>query len=276
MKKVMAMVALMAVAFMGALLTANADSYVIASGVGTKISRVPYTITTPGFYYLAQNLTIAPIAGNVAITVEADNVTLDLMGFVLSGVGKSDDGIVFSGIRSNVEIRNGSLRDFNGKGIYALDARGIRVISLRVRDTAAAGIELGGTDHLVMNCSVKSAGGHGILVGTGSLVKGNLVLNNADYGIKAYGGSSLVGNVVASNGLGIAAASFSLVTDNTVANNTSNGIYAADKCTLSRNTAYNNTGTGIATGIYCTITNNTTDGLTYGSNCTTADNTVAP
>ena len=273
----MAAIAFLAVAFMCALPKASADSYVIpGSGVGTKISHVPYTITTPGFYYLAQNLTIAPIAGNVAITVEADDVTLDLMGFALSGVGKSNDGIVFSGIRSNVEIRNGSLRNFNGKGIYALDAKGIRVISLRVRDTAAAGIELSGTNHLVMDCTVIGAGGHGILAGTGSLVKGNIVINNTDYGIKAYDGSNVVGNVAAANGLGIAAAVFSSVIDNTVANNTSNGISVADNCTVSRNTAYNNTGTGIRTGIYCTITNNTADGLTYGSNCTTADNTETP
>jgi parallel beta-helix repeat protein len=275
MKKGMALVAFLAMALMGAIPTASADSYVIAGGVGTKISYVPYTISSPGFYYLAQNLTLAPVNAN-AITVQADNVTLDLMGFALSGVGKTKDGIVLSGTRSNVEIRNGTLRSFSGKGIYALDARGIRVISLRVRDTAGTGIELGGTDHLVMDCSVKSAGGFGIFAGTGSLVKGNLVMNNTDYGIKAYGGSNVVGNVAASNSVGIAASFFSSVIDNTVANNTSNGISVADNCTVSRNTAYNNTGTGIITGIYCTITNNTTDGLTYGNNSTPVNNTVAP
>jgi hypothetical protein len=275
MKKVLAMAALLVVACAGALPAASADSYVIAGGVGIKISYVPYTITSPGFYYLAQNLTLAPVNAS-AITVQADDVTLDLMGFSLSGTGKTIDGIVLSGVRSNVEIRNGSLRNFSAKGIYALDSRGIRVISLRVGDTAATGIELGGTNHLVMDCSVKSAGGHGIFAGTGSLVKGNLVMNNTDYGIKANDGSNVVSNVAASNGLGIAAARFSSVIDNTVASNTSNGISAADNCTVTRNTAYNNSGTGITTGIYCTITNNTTDGLTHGSNCTIADNTLTP
>ena len=66
------------------------------------------------------------------------------------------------------------------------------------------------------------------------------------------------------------------MTDNTVSGNSSDGISAADYCTITRNTAYNNTGTGIANGNYCTITNDTADGLTYGSNCTTADNTVTP
>ena len=89
MKKVMPMVALLAMAFMGALPPASADSYVIAGGVGTKITTLPYTIRTPGFYYLAQNLTYTAIPGN-AVTVQADDVTLDLMGFSLTGVGKTN------------------------------------------------------------------------------------------------------------------------------------------------------------------------------------------
>jgi hypothetical protein len=38
---------------------ADGDFYVIAGGggVGTKISSLPYTITKPGFYYLAGNVT---------------------------------------------------------------------------------------------------------------------------------------------------------------------------------------------------------------------------
>ena len=178
----------------------------VGAVAGTKITSVPCTITVPGFYYLAQNLTYAPIPGN-AITVQADNVTLDLMGFSLSGVGKTSDGIVLSGIRSNVEIRNGTIRGFSGRGVTASDTgcKGLRIISLRVIDTAATGIHIGGTDHLVVDCSVIGAGDHGIYVGVGSLVKCNLFINNTNYGVKADFGSNVVGNVAASNMRGIVA-----------------------------------------------------------------------
>jgi hypothetical protein len=277
MKKVMAMAAFLAVALVGGPPATDAIHIPVGAVAGTKITNVPCTITAPGFYYLAQNLTYAPIPGN-AITVQADDVTLDLMGFSLIGIGRTSDGIVFSGIRSNVEIRNGTIRGFSGRGIYASDTgcKGLRIISLRIMGTAATGIDITGTNHLVIDCSVKSAGGHGIYAGLGSLVKGNVVINNTDYGIKAGYGSNVVGNVAAGNSRGIAALPASSVTDNAVSGNSVEGISAADYCTITRNTAYNNTGTGIATGNYCTITNNTTDGLTYGSNCNPVDNTVTP
>ena len=60
---------------------------------------------------LAGNLTYS--GSTNAITVSADDVTLDLMGFSLtnSGAKGSTYGINLSG-RTNVEIRNGTVRGF--------------------------------------------------------------------------------------------------------------------------------------------------------------------
>ena len=84
--------------------------------MGTKISSVPYTITQPGFYFLTGNLTYNGALN--AITVSANNVTLDLMGFSLSYTGSASqpNGIYMSG-RSNVEVRNGSVTGFY-TGVY--------------------------------------------------------------------------------------------------------------------------------------------------------------
>jgi hypothetical protein len=76
---------------------ADGDFYVVVvpGGVGTKITSLPYTITAPGFYYLTGNLTCP---SGVGITINSDDVTIDLMGFrlssstVLSGTGISMNG----------------------------------------------------------------------------------------------------------------------------------------------------------------------------------------
>src|ERR1039458_3298480 len=47
----------------------------------TPISSVPYTISAPGSYYLTGNLAVS---SGTAITIAANQVTLDLNGFTLS------------------------------------------------------------------------------------------------------------------------------------------------------------------------------------------------
>ena len=109
------------------------DFYVIAVGsraVGTKIASLPYTISTPGMYYLGSNL----IAAGNGITVDADDVTLDLMGFCLTGPGRDASpfkGIYIADNHGNAEIRNGSLNGFY-TGIGGGLTYGIRVIGIRV------------------------------------------------------------------------------------------------------------------------------------------------
>src|SRR5689334_2327995 len=55
------------------------------------IHSLPLTISQPGSYYLAENIT----AAGGGITISADYVTLDLMGFSLSGA--PGDGITATG-----------------------------------------------------------------------------------------------------------------------------------------------------------------------------------
>jgi parallel beta-helix repeat protein len=279
MKRIMWLVAVMLVAF--TVTPAAADFYVIAGSgrMGTAITAVPYTITSPGLYYLTNNLTSSGI-NNYAITVDADDVTIDLMGFCLTGPGKESGwnncGILVANLRSNVEIRNGSIKAFGYDGIYSPEnCTGIRVVGVRFRDNGYRGIDLTGSDNLVMDCAVMNVGGIGINVGSSSLVKGSQVAGNF-YGIFIGAGSTAVGNTARGNSRGIVAGHGSSVTDNTASGNSSEGIYAYENCTITRNTANKNTGTGINTFAYCTITNNTTDALTSGLNCTLADNTVTP
>ena len=93
---------------------ADGDFYVVAvgGGVGTKITSLPKTINTPGFYYLTSNLSYSGTSDG--ITVESDDVTIDLMGFELKGPTSGSSSA--RGIRigsatalNNVEVRNGCL-----------------------------------------------------------------------------------------------------------------------------------------------------------------------
>lgn len=277
MKRIMLIVVLMLVAF--TVTPAAADFYVIAGGgrLGTAITALPYTITDPGLYYLTRNLT----STGSAITVHANNVTIDLSGFCLTGPGKGSGfgkiGIVVAAGHTNVEIRNGSIMAFGDNGIQSQSTcNGIRVVGVRVGDTGHDGITLPGSGNLIMDCTVMNAADNGIHVGKSSLVKGSQVLGSGISGIILSNGSTAVVNTVLGGLYGIFASDGTLVMDNIVSGSGNYGINVSSDCTITRNTAFNNTGTGISAGTYCTITNNTTDGLTNGTNCTLANNTVKP
>jgi len=79
----------------------------------TPISGLPFVITEPGSYYFTGNLVFTEEEGN-AITIEASNVTLDLMGFTLSSTSSvTGSGIVLPlgvvGVNQHIAIRNGTI-----------------------------------------------------------------------------------------------------------------------------------------------------------------------
>jgi hypothetical protein len=96
------------------------------------ITAVPYTISVAGKYCITGNLTMAA-AGN-AITINTDNVTLDFGGYELAGVGigqPSNSGVILVN-RSNIVIRNGSIRAFDS-GIYSVTGLNVAVEDMSIR-----------------------------------------------------------------------------------------------------------------------------------------------
>ena len=173
-------------ALVGAVLLSNGaaraqdDFYVIAAGptaVGTKITSLPYTINSPGFYYLTGNLSYS--GSSNGITVSSDDVTLDLMGFSLSGPGSSTSSYaIYMNNRKNVEIRNGTVSGWH-VDIYEDGSSALRhrVINIRV-ENATIGIRLNGDGHLIKGCTVGNFSGLGIEADAGSII-GNTVNNNS-------------------------------------------------------------------------------------------------
>jgi hypothetical protein len=178
------------------------DFYVIGGGgspAGTKISTLPYTITTPGFYYLTGNLNYSSTTGN-AITINADDVTLDLMGFALTGPGAATgtvEAITISG-RTNVEVRNGTVRNFF-VGVHDGDinnGKKHRALNLRVTNTTF-GIIFDGQNHLIKNCSSMDNINTGLHIGSGMIV--DCVANYNGNGIILDGPGSALGNTACLN-----------------------------------------------------------------------------
>jgi len=219
---------------------------------------IPKTIDTPGSYYLTEDISSA----GTAITVAVDDVTIDLAGFALVGPGSGTNYGIYMDGRSNMEIRNGTVRNFL-YGIYENSSSGLghRVIDVRAISNGSRGIYLSGSGHLVKSCTAGNNGTsatgtvYGIYAGSGSTVTGNTayrngtVANGTVYGICAGYGNTVTGNTTYING-GSASGNV-------------NGIYANSGCTVTGNTAYNNGvgATGNTYGIYlfgnCLVDQNT-------------------
>lgn len=256
-----------------------------------------FTISQSGSYYLTGNR----VASGTGITVEANDVTIDLMGYSLIGGTGSYCGIHMDG-RSNVEVRNGTVRNF-ALGVYdaSYDSKQTRVINIRAVSNGTYNIYLKGRGSLVKDCTASGAStgimaaannitvtgntvcdnqNWGIYVGVGCTVTDNTVYNNQLEGIVTGYGCEVIGNLANNNqGGGIVAAEGSTVVNNTASNNKS-GISAGDGCTVSDNVARNNQGGGISAGDGCTVSGNTAyynqkNGIYADRYCTVIGNTAS-
>jgi hypothetical protein len=177
-------VALVMLALAGSGAARAAESY---DGCTNFVTSVPMTISTPGTWCFTGNLATA--AAGEAVTIAADDVTLDCNGFKLDGTSRT--------------------QTTNAIGIRAGDVSGITVRHCHVRGFSA-GIVLappqdqGQTgrhlveDNLVDRCTEQAI----LVVGDNSVVRRNRVLKTNSvaqtgaFGITAYGIVDVLDNVV--------------------------------------------------------------------------------
>ena len=147
----------------------------------TAITTLPFTINNAGVYCLHGNLTTASPTG-VGITVNADNVVIDLNGHVLSnnGAGATTQAIGISTLNHrDVTVKNGTIRLFQ---------------QCVVLDEATTPTQ--NRTHLVEDLNVENCRFVGIRVeGQSSTVRRNVVRDTG-------GGLSLNGEAIAVNGQG--------------------------------------------------------------------------
>lgn len=163
-------------------------------GTGTRITSLPYTITQPGFYYLGGNLTTA----EQGITISADGVTVDLMGYSITGPGTSSNQGVLVNPHTDVVIRNGTVRGFYTAVLSDPGTINCRILNITARGNTR-GIEASGLVSLVSNCNATDNLNAGILVQNGQ-VKNCRAHNNQADGINASGDATVMDSHATSNG----------------------------------------------------------------------------
>ena len=163
----------------------------------------PITISQPGAYKLAGNLTVGS-ASTHAIEITADGVTLDLSGFAIQGAVTctatytvpssiscqpwSQSAGVMSN-RSGTTVRNGTIRGF-AMGVYAGDHGTVE--GVHVSHVSEYGIS--GQDALMRSNQVFLSGGSG-LAGSG-VIRDNVTSMTRAYGILGTRETLIVGNRV--------------------------------------------------------------------------------
>src|SRR3569623_752712 len=133
----------------------------------TTIASVPVTISVPGSYCFTGDLASG---SGTAISIQADNVVLDLNGHTLSGPGGTGATGIASNLRRGLRIRNGTLRGF-GNAVYI--------------DDHSSPFSYGGVSsrHEVSDLRIEGAYTAISVVGAYSSIHHNTIMDSAQYGI---------------------------------------------------------------------------------------------
>lgn len=183
-------------------------------------------IDRPGTYRLAADIIGKELT--IGIIIESGHVTLDLAGFNLVGKPGSLSGIRVIGARTNVCVRNGTVRNWGGHGIDLADATESCVEHVRVTENGGDGVRLG-ANSAATDIHSWSNTRDGLTIGDGSAAASVTSRANAGVGI-LMGDSTTARNCIATGntGHGIRAGIASVVRDCVARHNHAEGIVVGD------------------------------------------------
>jgi hypothetical protein len=159
----------------------------------TKI-RECQTIDASGSYVLTRNLQ----ATGDCLLVIANDVSIDLSGFTISGDGTGNGISDAEKERTNIAVRKGTVTGFGGRGVNLFHTTAAVVEAITARANGGTGITAGVGSTVTGNTA--QANGAGIATWWGSTVTGNTALLNSGLGITAGVGSTVTGNTAQANG----------------------------------------------------------------------------
>ncbi|MFG0257164.1 MAG: hypothetical protein ACF8GE_04605 [Phycisphaerales bacterium JB043] len=153
-----------------------------------SIGTFPFTITEPGSYIFAGNVTNSATADG--IIVDSDNVFIDLNGFTLSGEGVSSEtgryGIQVEANRSNVRVVNGTISGWEGMSNAGL--RGFGAGTLLIENVSLVGNRNGVVSDMrmvVRDCVGVSNTDSGFITNTDAIFYNCVANSNTSAGFKS-------------------------------------------------------------------------------------------
>src|SRR5690606_10699318 len=145
------------------------------------------TVSSPGVWCLRKDLSTAITAGT-AVTVSANNVTLDCNGFriggLAAGTGSNAHGIQASN-RQNLVVRNCTLCGFH-TGILVSGGGGHVVADNRLDGNRVYGIQVSALDSLVERNQVFDTGGHTASANAFGIASNGDIVGNRVSRLQAY------------------------------------------------------------------------------------------
>ena len=233
---------------------------------------IPLTINKSGSYYLTEDITFTTMNTN-AITIEANDVTIDLNGFKIKGPasGTTGTGILKAAIGgfASATVMNGTVMNFQD-GVV-LGGLGNRIINVTARNCQGNGIHTG-DQAFISQCSAFNNGPAGIIAGDDCVIKNCISHGNSYYmyviwlgnGIEVDKGCTIMGCTTSYNkAAGIQANENAVIVDCTLNGNEGNGIFT-NYSKISNCTITDNTLKGIYTNNGCLIVGNVLEGNEMG------------
>lgn len=136
------------------------------------ITSLPVTITTPGIWCLATHVSTT-ITSGAAITVAADDVTIDCndfkVGGLLGNVNTNTVGIAGTD-RLNTTVRHCVVRGFIEGIRLSGTSAGALIENNRLDFNTVAGISVAGSSHVVRNNRISDTGGRPASLRTGGIL----------------------------------------------------------------------------------------------------------
>lgn len=148
-----------------------------------------FTISTPGKYCLAEN--VIHTSASAAITIAADNVTIDLDAHTIDGTSTATNGIVTTGTRENIIIKNGSITSCE-MGVNIDSTSQVCISDLIVKQSSNDAIEISNSNNIVIkNCFIANTATSAIVISLSNncTIKNCIVQNNTGIGF-AIGNST--------------------------------------------------------------------------------------
>ena len=227
----------------------------------------PLVIAASGSYRLKSNI-VVPDADTTAISITADDVTLDLNGYTISGptvcsgepvsCAPTGSGIGVSSSADGITIGNGTIRGMGSRGIR-LDGRNAIVERIRARSNGGGGIHVNDAGCRISRNLIADSQSTGIVASASCIVTENVVRSNTGDGIDVGNGSVVTNNSIGGN-VGSGITSFGanvIVIGNTIVENGDTGIEGAAGTMSSNVIVANATGGIVGEGV---ISNNFLDG----------------